>query len=91
MTLLQGDSAATPLAESAFDVIVITGSMPVLPQAFLDRLSVGGRLFAVVGDAPVMKAMLVRRVTSASFQPVELFETLLKPLVNAPQPPRFRF
>jgi protein-L-isoaspartate(D-aspartate) O-methyltransferase len=91
VTLLQGDSAARPLAESAFDVIVITGSMPILPQAFLDRLAVGGRLFAVVGDAPVMKAMLVRRVTSASFQPVELFETVLKPLVNAPQPPRFRF
>ena len=91
VTLMQGDSAARPLAESAFDVIVVTGSMPILPQAFLDRLAVGGRLFAVVGDAPVMKAMLVRRVTSASFQPVELFETVLKPLVNAPQPPRFRF
>jgi protein-L-isoaspartate(D-aspartate) O-methyltransferase len=91
VTLMQGDSAAKPLAESAFDVIVITGSMPILPQSFLDRVAVGGRLFAVVGDVPVMKAMLVRRVTTASFQPVELFETVLKPLVNAPQPPRFRF
>jgi protein-L-isoaspartate(D-aspartate) O-methyltransferase len=91
VTLLEGDSAARPLAESAFDVIVLTGSTPVVPQAFLDRLSPGGRLFAVVGDAPVMKAVLVRHPGEGAFQHVELFETLLKPLVNAPQPPRFRF
>jgi protein-L-isoaspartate(D-aspartate) O-methyltransferase len=91
ITLLEGDSAAAPLAESAFDVIVLTGSTPVLPQAFLERLAVGGRLFAVVGDAPVMKAVMVRQPVAGSFQHVELFETMLKPLVNAPQPPRFRF
>lgn len=91
VTLLEGDSARAPLAESAFDVIAITGSLPVIPQAFLDRLNVGGRLFAVVGDAPVMKAVVVRQPAAGSFQHTELFETLLKPLVNAPQPPRFRF
>jgi protein-L-isoaspartate(D-aspartate) O-methyltransferase len=91
VTLLEGDSAQAPLAESAFDVIVLTGSTPVLPQAFLDRLKPGGRLFAVVGDPPVMKAILVRQPVAGSFQHAELFETLLKPLVNAPQPPRFRF
>jgi protein-L-isoaspartate(D-aspartate) O-methyltransferase len=90
-TLIEGDSAAAPLAESAFDVIVLTGSTPLLPQAFLDRLSVGGRLFAVLGDAPVMKAVVVRQPVAGVFQHVELFETMLKPLVNAPQPPRFRF
>lgn len=91
VTLVQGDSARAPLAESAFDVIVLTGSTPILPQAFLDRLTPTGRLFAVVGDAPVMKALLVRQPVAGSFQQVELFETLLKPLVNAAQPPRFRF
>ena len=91
VTLLEGDSAARPLAESAFDVIVLTGSTPIVPQAFLDRLSPGGRLFAVLGDPPVMKAVLVRHPAAGSFQHVELFETLLKPLVNAPQPSRFRF
>lgn len=90
-TLLQGDSARAPLSESAYDVIVVTGSMPVLPQAFLDRLKPGGRLFAVVGDLPVMKAVLVRQPVAGSFQHTELFETLLKPLVNAAQPARFRF
>jgi protein-L-isoaspartate(D-aspartate) O-methyltransferase len=91
VTLLEGDSARAPLAESAFDVIVLTGSTPILPQAFLDRLSPGGRLFAVVGDPPVMKAVLVRQPVAGAFQHAELFETVLKPLVNAAQPPRFRF
>jgi len=91
VTLLQGDGARAPLAESAFDVIVGGGSTPILPQAFLDRLAPGGRLFAVVGDAPVMKAVLVRQPVPGAFQHVELFETMLKPLVNAAQPPRFRF
>jgi len=91
VTLLEGDSAVRPLAEGPFDVIVVTGSLPLLPQAFLERLAPGGRLFAVIGDAPVMKATLVRQPMRGSYQSVELFETLLKPLVNAPQPPRFRF
>jgi protein-L-isoaspartate(D-aspartate) O-methyltransferase len=91
VTLLEGDSARELLSESAFDVIVLTGSTPVLPQAFLDRLNPGGRLFAVVGDLPVMKAVVVRQPVAGSLQHVELFETLLKPLVNAAQPPRFRF
>ena len=91
VTLLEGDSAQAPLAESAFDVIVLTGSTPILPQAFLDRLTPGGRLIAVLGDAPAMKAVLVRQPVAGSFQHVELFETMLKPLVNAPQPVRFRF
>jgi protein-L-isoaspartate(D-aspartate) O-methyltransferase len=90
-TLLQGDGAAAPLSESAFDVIVLAGSVPVLPQAFLERLTPGGRLFAVMGDLPVMKAVLVRQPVPGSFQHTELFETVLKPLVNAPQPARFRF
>ena len=90
-TLLPGDGAARPLADSAFDVIVLTGSVPFVPQSFLDRLNVGGRLFAVVGDPPVMEAMLIRQPERGAFQPTKLFETLLKPLVNAPQPARFRF
>jgi protein-L-isoaspartate(D-aspartate) O-methyltransferase len=91
VTLLQGDSARAPLAESAFDVIVLGGSTPVLPQAFLDRLAPGGRLFAIVGDPPAMKAVLVRHPVAGAFQHTELFETVVKPLVNAAQPSRFRF
>jgi protein-L-isoaspartate(D-aspartate) O-methyltransferase len=91
VTLLEGDSAQRPLAESAFDVIVLGGSTPLVPQAFLDRLKPGGRLFAVVGDVPVMKAVIVRQPVAGAFLHTELFETVVKPLVNAAQPPRFRF
>jgi protein-L-isoaspartate(D-aspartate) O-methyltransferase len=91
VTLVVGDSARAPLAESAFDVIVLTGSTPVLPQAFLERLTPTGRLFAVVGDRPVMKAIVVRQPTAGAFHRAEMFETMLKPLVNASEPPRFRF
>ena len=91
VTLLEGDSAQRPLADGAYDAIVITGSTPVLARAFLEQLAPGGRLFAVLGDPPVMKATLVRQTAPGSYQHVELFETLLKPLVNAPQPSRFRF
>jgi protein-L-isoaspartate(D-aspartate) O-methyltransferase len=91
VTLLEGDSARAPLAGSVFDVIVLTGSTPILPPGMLQRLAPGGRLFAVVGDAPVMKAIVVRQPVAGAFQHAELFETLVKPLVNAAQPPRFRF
>lgn len=91
LTLIRADSARAPVGELGFDVIVLTGSAPELPQAFLDRLNPGGRLFAVVGDAPVMKALVVERGPGASFRRTEVFETLLKPLVNAQAPARFRF
>lgn len=74
-----------------YDVIVLTGSTPVLPKGFLDALNPGGRLFAVVGDAPVMKAMLFTKAASASIAAAELFETVLTPLINAQQPQRFEF
>ena len=60
-------------------------------QAILDRLNPGGRLFAVVGDLPVMKALLVRQGSRGEFERVELFETVVKPLDHAQQPARFRF
>jgi protein-L-isoaspartate(D-aspartate) O-methyltransferase len=91
VTLVVADSAARPLAATGFDVIVLTGSVPFVPPAFLEQLAPGGRLFAVVGDPPVMEATLIRQADRGAFQSVKLFETLLKPLANAPQPARFRF
>lgn len=91
VTLLEGDSARAPLGEKAYDVIVLTGSTPVLPEAFAARLNPGGRLLAVVGDAPVMKAVLLERAGEGAPRRTELFETMLKPLVNAQAPARFRF
>lgn len=90
VALLAGDSARAPLAAAAFDVIVLGGSTPELPRAFLDRLNPGGRLLAVVGDAPVMTAVLWTR-EGHDFARSEVFETFLRPLVNAQSPARFRF
>jgi protein-L-isoaspartate(D-aspartate) O-methyltransferase len=78
-------------------VIVLTGSTPVLPEAFQKSLRAGGRLFAVVGDVPVMQAMIVNCLTQekegtlGAYNTVGLFETCITPLRNAEQPARFTF
>ena len=87
----QGDAAQGWSAHAPYDVIALTDSTPVLPQSFLEQLKPGGRLFAVVGDPPVMEARLVRCLAPGSFQTIDLFETCLASLVNALQPRRFRF
>ena len=91
VTLEQGDAARGWAAHAPYDVIVLTGSTPVLPKVFLEQLAPGGRLFAVVGDVPIMKAKLITCVTPGAYRGVDAFETVLAPLVNAEQPPRFRF
>ena len=91
VTLVGGDSARAPLTDASYDVIVLTGSTPLLPPAFVERLNPGGRLFAVVGERPVMKALLVTKVGPGDTRTEELFETVLKPLANALAPARFRF
>ncbi len=74
-----------------YDVIVLTGSVPVLPEAFQNSLKLGGRLFAIVGDAPAMQARLITCVAPGIFDSVTLFETVVAPLQNALQPKRFVF
>ena len=74
-----------------FDAIVLTGSTPLLPDAFAKQLTPGGRLFAIVGEAPVMKARLVRWTTPGAPVATNLFETVVPPLVNALHPARFTF
>jgi protein-L-isoaspartate(D-aspartate) O-methyltransferase len=95
VTLNQGDAAQGSLNHGPFDVIVLTGSTPALPGAFKNALKTGGRLFAVVGDAPVMEALLVTCVSQEQgvnlCNTVTLFETCIPPLRNARQPERFVF
>ena len=86
-----GDAAQGWSAHAAYDIIVLTGSTPVLPQPFLAQLKPEGRLFAIVGDAPVMEARLVTCVGQGSHRSVNLFETSFPPLRNALQPKRFSF
>jgi protein-L-isoaspartate(D-aspartate) O-methyltransferase len=86
-----GDAARGWARHAPYDAIVLTGSTPILPQAFLDELAPGGRLFAVVGEAPAMQARLVTSAIPGASSSVDLFETVLPPLANAEQPRRFRF
>jgi protein-L-isoaspartate(D-aspartate) O-methyltransferase len=86
-----GDGARGWPRHAPYDVIVLGGSLPVLPDAWPQQLRYGGRLFAVVGDPPVMEARLVTCVAEGSFNTVNLFETVLAPLANALQPNRFSF
>jgi protein-L-isoaspartate(D-aspartate) O-methyltransferase len=79
------------IGSESFDVIVLTGSTAVLPAALTDALKPGGRLFAVTGDAPVMHAGIVTRGAGGQLQRTEIFETMLQPLINSAQPPRFEF
>lgn len=91
VTLHLGDAARGWPRQAPYDVIVLTGSTPVLPRAFLDQLAPGGRLFAVVGTAPAMTAQITTCTAPGAFGTVNLFETVIAPLVNAEQPARFRF
>ncbi len=88
---LQVRDAFAPSALGQFEAIALTGSMPVYDERFEKALSVGGRLFAVVGSAPVMEALLVRRVDAAQWVRESLFETVIEPLIGAPAAPRFVF
>jgi protein-L-isoaspartate(D-aspartate) O-methyltransferase len=74
-----------------YDAIAVTGSLPVYDKRFERSLRIGGRLFVVVGIAPVMEAMLVRRVDATEWVSEVLFETVIPPLIGAPVPPRFVF
>ena len=86
-----GDAARGWPGHAPYDVIVLTGSTPLLPPGLAEQLAPGGRLFAVVGEAPAMTAQLVTATAPGAWHSSALFETVIAPLANAEQPPRFRF
>jgi protein-L-isoaspartate(D-aspartate) O-methyltransferase len=77
-------------AEAPYDAIVVTGSVPVLDPDLPAQLTVGGRLFVVVGGSPAMEARLITRVSGQEWTQEVLFETDLPPLVGVVKPPLFR-
>lgn len=76
---------------AAYDVIVISGSLPVLPDTFLHQVKVGGRIFAIIGESPVMSAQLITRTGESAYATVKVFETDVKPLQGAFTPSHFKF
>ena len=83
-------SKGTP-AESPFDVIVLSGSVAMVPSALLAHLKVGGRLVAIVGDEPVMRATVVTRTSDTDYTTAQPWDTVAPRLQNFPEPERFTF
>jgi protein-L-isoaspartate(D-aspartate) O-methyltransferase len=86
-----GDGSRGWAGKAPYDVIVVTGSLPVMPEALKNQLRIGGRMVAIVGEDPVMTAELYTRATESGFEVVRLFETSVKALKNAERPSSFRF
>jgi len=86
-----GDGAQGWAAHAPYDVIIVSGSLPVVPQAMLAQLKPGGRLAAIVGTAPAMHAQIITRTTGDGVEVLSLFETVARPLRNAQHPSAFRF
>jgi protein-L-isoaspartate(D-aspartate) O-methyltransferase len=91
VTLELGDGASGWTKHAPYDIIVLTGSTPVLPQQFLQQMEVGARLFAVVGDPPVMVARLITCTGEGVYNSIDLFETSIPPLAHALAGERFSF
>jgi protein-L-isoaspartate(D-aspartate) O-methyltransferase len=87
----EGDGAKGLAAEGPFDVIVLSGSVAEVPQALLAQLKVGGRLAAIVGEEPVMRASFVTRTGEASYTTTQPWDTLAPRLAHFPEPSRFQF
>lgn len=79
------------LPDGKYDAIAVTGSIQNFDPRFVNALAPNGRLFVVVGDAPIMDAKLYRRGDDSMLESESLFETELAPLVNGALPPQFCF
>ena len=78
-------------AEGPFDVIVLSGSVAEVPQTLLHNLKVGGRLIAIVGEEPMMRATLITRTGEADYKTSQPWDTVAPRLLNFPEPSRFQF
>ncbi|MBU6260126.1 MAG: protein-L-isoaspartate O-methyltransferase [Burkholderiales bacterium] len=85
------EGAAGLASEAPFDVIVLSGSVAEVPPALLAQLKIGGRLAAIVGSEPVMRARLVTRAGEAAWSSVDLFDTVAPRLQGFAEPTKFTF
>ena len=86
-----GDGAQGWPLYAPYDAIVLSASTPVLPDALLHQLKVGGRLVAVVGELPAQQLQLVTRTEENAFNAINVLETVVAPLVNATRLDKFVF
>ena len=87
----QADGAKSVAADGPFDVIVLSGSVAEVPHALLEQLSVGGRLAAIVGDEPVMRATFVTRSAASAYRTTQPWDTVAPRLRHFTEPSRFKF
>ena len=90
-TVETGDAARGWAARAPYDVIVFTGSMQVLPDEVLAQLKPGGKIFAIIGKAPAMRAQLITATAQGGHSERTLFETVVAPLTHAALAPAFVF
>jgi protein-L-isoaspartate(D-aspartate) O-methyltransferase len=91
VSLYTADAVNGYASEAPYDVIVFAGSLQIHPSAAEQTLNIGGRMLSVIGELPIMQAMLTQRVSDGVSRKEVLFETCLPPLVNAPQAGKFEF
>jgi protein-L-isoaspartate(D-aspartate) O-methyltransferase len=89
--VVEADGAKGHAAQAPFDAIVLSGSVAEAPAALLAQLKVGGRLVAIVGQEPVMQALLITRVAEQQYKRIELFDTVAPRLDGFGEPTRFHF
>ena len=87
----QGDGAQMTAADCSYDVIALSGSVAQVPPALLKLLKIGGRLGAIAGDEPVMRATVVTKNSETDFRTVQDWDTVAPRLRNFPEPSRFKF
>ena len=91
VTLMEGDASHGWDKDTRYDVIAITGSFPILPETFRHQLNVGGRMVVIVGEKPVMEALLITRTDGDQWTTLPLFETDFPALENVEKPSGFVF
>lgn len=89
--LVTGDASQGWDHSGTFDVIVITGSLPVLPAAYKNILNLNGRIFTIIGKAPVMYATLINHPAADIWQETVLYETVVPTMIGATAPEGFDF
>lgn len=90
-TVRQMNGAAGLPGEAPFDAVVLSGSVAAVPPALLAQLKVGGRLGAIVGQLPIMRAVRITRVDEHRYESVDLFDTVAPRLHGFDEPTRFHF
>lgn len=92
--VLAADACANGFAacktEAPFDVIVLSGSVAAVPAELTALLADGGRLFAIVGQAPMMRATIVKR-RGNGFHTSQPWDTVAPRLQHFAEPSRFAF